>query len=120
GAEQRAPPETRRRLWQRESARRRRWRRGGSLSLYPLRHDARDRPPALGVNRLQNLPSVDDLERPYQLPELARLKQMFAVLRPPAQLALGVEEGFHDQYAARRTAREDVGHPPAVEIVDQQ
>ena len=40
--------------------------------------------------------------------------------RAPPELALGLEKGFHDQDAARRHARHDVGHPGSVEIIEEE
>jgi glycerol-3-phosphate dehydrogenase len=63
---------------------------------------------------------MENFERLHQLHELAGPEQMVPVLGPPPQLALGIEEGLHDEHTARRDAREDVGHPPAVEIVEEE
>ncbi len=63
---------------------------------------------------------MENFERLHQLHEFAGPKQMVPVLGSPPQLALGIEEGLHDEHTARRDAREDVGHPPAVEIVEEE
>ena len=84
-------------------------------------HHARDCAPALGVDRLEHLAAVQDLERGDQPGQLARAEQVIVRGGAPAELALADQERSPSSAVRRGApASRTLGHPCTVKIIEHQ
>lgn len=60
------------------------------------------------------------IERLNEMGQLSLAEQVAQARRPPTEVALGREKGFHDEKAARRYAHQHRGHQCPVKIIEYQ
>ena len=76
--------------------------------------------PALTFERFDHFAVVGHRERRHQVVQFTRHEQVRVGLRTPPEVALGDQEGLHQERPARCHERLDVGEAGAVQIVERQ
>ena len=75
---------------------------------------------ALMNGRLEGFSAMDHGQRGNQARDLAKFEQVGFLLRAPAELPLNLEIRLEDQDAAGADQLGDLGHPEAIEVVEEQ
>lgn len=91
---------------------------GGSPGL--LRHEARDRPPALARQRLQRLAAKEHDEGSGQPRQFTRAQQVIIVLGSPSQSPLRLEISLRDEKTPRTQLVDEMRKPIAIEIIEEE